>query len=125
MAAGRLTGMPDPNADAVVKAAVSLTRSHPHAPTLDVLDLVMKGRIDQVLDFTDPASPNGSLAAPGAPFGQLLAAAFDDAMTPIEWKAFTDAAADTALRDGCLEIWRVYVVPRFEARYGVVVRGTT
>jgi len=39
-----------------------------------VLDLVMRGRADQVLDFDDPA-------APSAAFGQLLAAAFDEAMT--------------------------------------------
>jgi hypothetical protein len=83
----------------------------------------MRGRADQVLDFDDPAAPNGSLAAPSAPFGQLLAAAFDEAMTPTEWKAFTGVAADLRLRDGCLEIWQGYVVPRFEARYGVVVRG--
>jgi hypothetical protein len=44
-------------------------------------------------------------------------------MTPVEWKAFTDTAADAGLRDGCLEIWRVYVIPRFEPRYGVVVEG--
>jgi hypothetical protein len=39
-----------------------------------VLDLVMRGRADQVLDFDDPA-------APSAAFGELLAAAFDEAMT--------------------------------------------
>lgn len=115
--------MPNREALAVVQAAVSLSRTHPHAPALDVLDLVMKGRVDQALDFADPASPHGSLAAPSTPFGQLLAAAFDEVMTPNEWAAFTDATADAGLRDGCLEIWRVYVVPWFEARYGVVVRG--
>ena len=78
-----------------------------------------------MLDFADPAATHGSLASPCAPFGQLLAAAFDEVMTPNEWKAFTGPTADASLRDGCLEIWRVYVVPRFEARYGVVVRGTT
>jgi hypothetical protein len=40
----------------------------------------MRGRAEQVLDFDDPAAPNGSLATPSAAFGQLLAAAFDDAM---------------------------------------------
>ena len=43
--------------------------------------MVMRGRADQVLDFDDPASPNGSLAVTSAAFGQLLAAAFDEAMT--------------------------------------------
>jgi hypothetical protein len=41
-----------------------------------------------------------------------------DAQTPPnEWAAFTGAAADPGLRDGRLEIWRRFVVPRFEARY--------
>lgn len=107
----------------LAQASVSLSRTHPHAPLLDVFDLVMKVRAGQTLDFSDAASPNGSLVAPSAPFGQLLAAAFDEAMTPAEWKGFTDAAADARLQEGCLEIWRVHVIPRFEARYGVVVRG--
>jgi hypothetical protein len=117
--------MPNPEALAVVQAAISLTRTHRHAPALAVLDVVMKGRIciDQMLNFAEPSAPNCSLAAPAAPFGQLLAVAFDDAMTPVEWRAFTDAKADAELREGCLEIWRVYVIPRFEARYGVVVGG--
>jgi uncharacterized protein YfaA (DUF2138 family) len=83
----------------------------------------MRGRAGQVLDFSDPAAPNGSLAAPSASFGQLLAVAFDEAMTPTESKALTGSAPDPKLRDGCLEIWRRHVVPRFEARYGVEVRG--
>jgi hypothetical protein len=52
--------MPNPDALAVVQAAVSLTRSHPHAPALDVLDLVLKGRIDTGLDFASPAVATGS-----------------------------------------------------------------
>lgn len=115
--------MPNPEALAVVQAAAGLSRTHPHAPLLDVLDLVMKGRIDQVLDFVDPATVNGSLAAPGAPFGRLLAAAFDEAMTPNEWAALTATTAEAALRDACLGIWRTHVMPRFAARYGVVVKG--
>ncbi len=83
----------------------------------------MKVRIDQVLEFTDPTAVNGSLAAPGAPFGRIVAAAFDEVMTPNEWASSTDATADAALRQGCLDIWRVHVVPRFEARHGAVVRG--
>lgn len=109
--------MRDPEALAVVHAAINLSRTHRHAPLLDVLDLVMKGHTDQSLDFADSSSPNGSLASPGAPFGQLLAAALDEAMTPTEWATFTGAPADSGLRGGCLEIWRVYVVPRFAARF--------
>jgi hypothetical protein len=75
--------MPDSQALAVVQAAISLTRTHSHAPAIDVLDVVMEGRIDQVIDFGDSASPNASLAAPAMPFGQLLAAAFDEAMDAV------------------------------------------
>jgi hypothetical protein len=57
------------------------------------------------------------------PFGQMLAAAFDEVMTSNEWAAFTEPTAEEALRDECLEIWRTYVVPRFEARYGALVKG--
>lgn len=103
----RLPRVPNPDALAVVQVAVSLTRSHSHALVLDVLDLVMCGREQQALEFSDSAAPNDSLGAPGAPFGQLLAAAFDEVMTRTEWKAFTGATADATLRDGCLEIWRV------------------
>jgi hypothetical protein len=38
--------MPNREVIAVVQAAVDLTRTHPHTPPLDALDLVMKGRID-------------------------------------------------------------------------------
>ena len=108
--------MHNPQALGIAQAALSLTRTHPHARAIDVLDLVMRGQIDQALDFAN-------FAAPAAPFGQLVAAAFDDAMTPVEWKAFTGATADAQLRQGCLELWRTYVMPQFEARYCVVVRG--
>jgi hypothetical protein len=83
-----------PKALAVVQAAISLSRTHRYAPKLDVLDLVMKGRIDQVLDFTEPTTPQRSLAAPGAPFGQLLAAAFDEAMTPPALAVLAHPAAE-------------------------------
>ena len=112
--------MPNLDAQAVVQAAVHLNRSHPHAPAIDVLDLVMEGRIDQTLDFAHPA---GSLAEPGSPFGKLLAAAFDEAMTANEWAAFTGPAAEPPLREGCLEIWRTHVLPRFAGRYGVQTSG--
>jgi hypothetical protein len=115
--------MPTPEVLVVGQTAITLSRTHRHAPTLDVLDLVMKGRIDQVLDFTDPVAPHGGLASPGATFGQLLAAAFHEATTPLEWAAFTELTAAPALRDGCLNIWRIHVVPRFATRYGVVVNG--
>jgi hypothetical protein len=115
--------MATPDALAVVQTAVSLRRTHRHAPPLDVLDLAMRGGAGPVLDFGDTAAANASLVSPAMPFGQLIAEAFDKAMTPLEWTAFTGATADSSLRVGCLQIWRVLVMPRFEARYGVMVRG--
>jgi hypothetical protein len=44
-------------------------------------------------------------------------------MTPVEWAAFTGPAAEPSLREGCLQIWRNYVLARFEGRYGVRVEG--
>jgi hypothetical protein len=91
--------MPSHTALAVVQATVNLARTHPQAPALDALDLVIKDRIDQILDFADAAAVNGSLAPPGVPFGQLLAAVFDEAMTPNKWAAFTGPTAEPSLRD--------------------------
>ncbi len=52
--------MPIREAEAAIHAAVDFTRTHPHAPAIDVLDLVMKTCIGQTLDF---AHPSGSLGA--------------------------------------------------------------
>lgn len=96
--------MANPDATAVVIAAVDLTRTHPHAPALDVLDRVMNGRIDQALDFADPTAMNGSLANPSSPLGRLLAAAFDEAMTANEWATFAGPGCGPGLRDAYLEV---------------------
>lgn len=49
--------MPNPAALAALTAAVDLTRSHPHAPLLDVLDIVMNDRASEVLEFGGQAAP--------------------------------------------------------------------
>jgi hypothetical protein len=100
----------------IVLSALALRKSHAAAPLIEVFDIVMKGRAGQVLDF-------GVDAEPASEFGQLIAEAFDESMTPNEWAAFTGPDADTKLRTGCLSIWRTYVLPRFAARYGVLVVG--
>jgi hypothetical protein len=107
----------------LIDAAVALTASHAHAPARDVLDVTMKGRGGQVLNFIEVGARNGSLADPGSAFGQLVARAFDAGMTPAEWAAFTDSAADPVLRDACLNVWRDEVFARFSARYRVTVQG--
>lgn len=115
--------MANPDARAVVDTAVSLSISHPHAPARDVLALALQGRAGQVLDFGDTAAPLGSLAAPVEPFGQLVAAAYDQAMTPDEWKLFTGPDAHPKLRMACLMAWRSDVTPKMAIEHGVTVIG--
>lgn len=83
----------------------------------------MRGGAEQAPGLADPTAVNGCLAAPGAQLDQRFAAAIDEAMPPSEWAAFTGADALPVLRNACLEIFRVHLMPRFAARYGVGVRG--
>lgn len=112
---------PNTDARAVDHAATILDRTHPHAPPLDVPDLVMRGRAGKVLGISESNEQDCNLAGPVAPVVQPVVAAFDEAMTPAERRAFTSAAADAGLREESLHVWRVYIAPRFEARCGVVV----
>lgn len=115
--------MSNAEARTVISDAISLSTSHPHAPAADVLELVLRGRRGQVLDFEDPGALLGSLAAPGGPFGQLVAAAFDSAMTPHEWRLFTGPDAHPKLRMACLMAWRSDVVPKMAFQHGVTITG--
>jgi hypothetical protein len=87
----------------ITQAAVALRASHPMAPALDVLDLVMQRPAD-----AEPGIPGVSreeLAAtrPDSPFGKLLREAFAP--------AFTDA--ELASR------WQSAVLEAFARRYGL------
>jgi hypothetical protein len=115
MSNARVLMMQDPASTGIVSQLLALRASHSRAPARDVFDLVMQGRVGQVLVF-------GAELEPSAPVGQLLAEAFDECMSPAEWSAFTGPGAQPALRAGCLQIWQTYVLPRFEARYGVRVK---
>jgi len=59
--------------------------------------------------------------APGAPFGQVVAAAFDRAMSPADWAAWAGPPTDPALQSAALKAWREVVLPAFVARYGLEV----
>ena len=63
----------------VVVTALALMGSHAHAPALDMLDLVMRGRIGSLSDFSERD------LHPTSPFGQVIAAAFDSGMEPGDW----------------------------------------
>jgi hypothetical protein len=116
--------MPNLHALNVVQAAVSLGRSHPHAPPLDVLDLVMRGREGQMLNFIEVGVRHASLADPSSPFGQLVAAALDRGMEPEDWISLTSDRADAHLRERLLDLWRDEVMEStFAKRYGVTIQG--
>lgn len=98
---------------AIVSAALALRRSHPAAPALDVLALVLQGRQAVPADF-------GADGLPPAPFALLVAEAFDTAMTPDEWREWCQPGMNPKLLAGLLSVWTVHVWPRFAHRFGLV-----
>ncbi len=101
----------------LASAAVALTHSHPNAPALDVLDVVLSGHAGASVD------PSAAWLQPAAPFGQVLAAAFDRAMSPTDWAAWSVPPADPAMRAALASVWRDVVLGAFVARYGLTVGG--
>jgi len=91
---------------------LALRRKHEHASALDVLDLVMKDRCQQLPDF-------GDLALPPAPFALVVAEALDPGMSVDEWALMTGFRADSTLRQAMLDIWATEVWPKFMRRYGL------
>jgi hypothetical protein len=109
---------------AVVGAVLNLRRSHPSAPAIDALDMVMKGRQGHTLDFVEARVRHACRADPAIDFGHIVAAALDHAMTLAEWVAFTGDQADPLLSDACLGVWRAEIFGlRFCGSDGVTVQG--
>ena len=104
--------MSDPIALAIVNEALALRTSHGHASAQDVLDLVMQGRQNRLLDF-------GEQMLPPAPFALLVAEAMGDHMSPAEWEAFTGPKADANLRSTLQLQFALNVWPKFLQRYHV------
>ena len=98
-------------------AAATLARSHPHAPPLDVLDVVFASHAGATLD------PAAEWLQPAAPFGQVLAAAFDRGMSPAEWAAWSRPPADPAMQAALVTVWRAHVLAAFAARFGLTASG--
>jgi hypothetical protein len=96
-------------ADDIASAAVTLRRTHPHAPALDVLDVVFKGRRGQSVTFATPPDP----------FALLVAEAFDRGMPPDDWAGFFGPLGDLRVRGTLLRIWANEVWPAFLQRYGL------
>lgn len=104
-----MTGTISPD---VASAAVALHRTHPQAPALEVLDVVMRQRVGSLRDF-------GESTRAGSDFGGVLAAAFDRGMSPEEWRIVNHRNADPALIAALLSVWRDEVLPAFAARYSL------
>jgi hypothetical protein len=60
-------------AQAIVDAALELRRTHPSAPAIDVLDLVMQAHLGSAPDFDTGRADHTDA---GMPFGDLLREAF-------------------------------------------------
>lgn len=110
------------DARSIVASTLALQRSHPAAMPLEILDLVLQGTAGQTIDFSDLASPGGSLAWPSTAFGQVIAAAFDPVMPAQDWLVI-DLAVDAAAQAPLHAIWREDVIQRLANRYRIVVVG--
>lgn len=100
----------DPVAAAVIDDALKVRVSHPAAPTMDILDLVLQGRRTRPLNF-------GAIS-PVCPFGLLILEAFDRGMPVSDWIGFyryPDLRVIATLDD----IWRKEVWPAFTAHFGI------
>ncbi|MBE0548410.1 MAG: hypothetical protein IH627_12335 [Rubrivivax sp.] len=90
--------------------ALKLRASHPAAPSLDILDLVLQSRRARPIRF--------GAVSPVSPFGLLVVEAFDRGMPVSDWIGFywyPDPRVIAALDD----IWRKEVWPAFTAHFGI------
>lgn len=90
-----------------VDAALALHRSHPHAPTAEVLDLALQGIDRAALDFNLDGHPP-------SPFAMMVATVHDNTgLSTEDWGLLRNPRIDPKLAAGLLEIWRERVWPRF------------
>lgn len=97
----------------VAQTAAALARSHPHAPPVDVLELVLQAHTGATID------PAADWLRPASPLGQLIAAAFDPVMPPEDWAVWTEPPADIKMREGLTIVWRTEVLPSLAKRFGL------
>ncbi|HEU5297527.1 MAG TPA: hypothetical protein VFU71_22300 [Burkholderiaceae bacterium] len=83
----------------MVGEALALRVSHPHAPAVGVLDLVIRGRGLWLEDFFEHLLPP-------SPFALLVAEAVSDFSPPSESRALTGPNADAPVREAMLASYR-------------------
>jgi hypothetical protein len=96
-----------------IDAALALSRSHPQAPALGVLDVALRGRVGRLAD-------SGTIS-PTSAFGQLISAAFDRGIAPEDWRLIDSPSSSPALVAALHDIWRDEVLAAFAARYSLEV----
>src|SRR5262245_31360897 len=103
--------MPSVPGPQIVREALALRASHPHAPSRDVLDLVLRDREvwhDDLFEFMVPSHP----------FGLLVAEAVNDRANVARCRAFNGLDADDPLGDQLRRKYVMSVWPKFLRRYG-------
>jgi hypothetical protein len=99
-------------ASKVVDTTLALRKSHPDAPAIAILDLVMRGRGDLWLgDLL-------KLMVPPEPFALLVAEALGDSSPTAEWLALTGPNSTPEVREAMRQSYLATVLVRFSRRYG-------
>ena len=94
----------------VALAAVALQKSHPSAPAIEVLDVVMRLRVGRLSDFGDSIKP-------ATPFGFLLAEAFDTGMASQDWNLVTHPNTPPQTVAALTQAWEAEVLAKFAAHF--------
>jgi len=99
-------------ADRAINEALALRNSHPCAPAVDVVDLVIFNRGLWLEDFFERMVPPD-------PFALLVAEAMGDFSPRAQWLALTGPNADEKVRAAMQQNYAETVLPKFVRRYGL------
>lgn len=106
-------------AQLIAHTALTLCRSHPQAPVLEVLDLAMEGyRGGEFPDFDRPGLPPTCSAFPPGPFASLLRVAFAPTWSDSDFIP-PPAGTPAATADTSGQMWALQVLAEFADRYGL------
>ena len=111
--------MPKSQARSIVQTALAVLKSHPHAPSLSVLDLAMQGHHGSAPNFDAPGEWFGDWTDPASPFGELLRAALApdeiEAHAALIW--LSEDPAYAVRQAQIAKDWQPLVIDRFAQRY--------